>query len=367
MTTQRPQGIAALESRPLRLPRAGRIRLGEKEVNDRGKEYPRELDYFNCTDAPLVGDVYGEKPRAIDVIFPTNDKRAIADTCYMRYGQSGPKCRGNGVTAWDMETGKERECLGEECEHASGDRPSCKRQMILTFVCYMVPGLCVYDLVTSGWRSIENTLAFLDTLESLFGRIDGLPLKMYREPYDTTRTDKDGKRKKQVHHCIRLDLEASLLDVKRLQLGGGAQMELPPAPVECADDMYPKSLQTEEAAALPPGVIVDTETGEIVSPPLAAVPDTPDVLEGYDDDPVYQLAKGGMDILDLDRAERLELLYKYRDDADGLCHHIGAVIDSQLVEIPQKPEPNPVKPARARKPQEPAIEGPAKPQGRYGF
>lgn len=365
MTAQRPQGIAALESRPLRLPRAGRIRLGEKEVNQKGREYPRELDYFNCTDAPLVGEIYGEKSRAIDVIFPINDKRAIADTCYMRYGASGPKCRGNGVTAWDMENGGERECLGEECEHATGDRPSCKRQMILTFVCYKVPGLCVYDLVTSGWRSIENTLAFLDTLESLFGRIDGIPLKMYREPYETSRMDKDGKRKKQIHHCIRLDLEASLLDVRRLQLGGGAQLELPPAPVECADDMYAKSLQ--EAEALPAGVIVDTETGEIVSKPetpLAAVPDATDVLEGYEDDPVYQQARGGMDILELDRTERLELLYKFRDDPDGLMHHLGAVIDSQLVDVPA---PTP-KPTRARKPAEnPPIEQPEKKLGRYGF
>lgn len=45
-TQQLPRGIAALEGRSLRLPRAGMIRLGEKGVSKSGKEYPRELDYF---------------------------------------------------------------------------------------------------------------------------------------------------------------------------------------------------------------------------------------------------------------------------------------------------------------------------------
>jgi hypothetical protein len=352
MTAQRPQGIAALESRPLRLPRAGRIRLGEKDINDRGKEYPRELDYFNCVDAPLVGEIYGEKPREIDVIFPVNDKRAIADTCYMRYGANGPKCRGNGVTAWDMETGEERECLGEECEHVDCDRPSCKRQMILTFVCYKVPGLCVYDLVTSGWRSIENTLAFLDTLESLFGRVDGIPLKMYREPYETTRKDKDGKRRKQVHHCIRLDLEASLLDVKRLQLGGGAQMELPPAPIECADDMYPRSVQEVEKA-LPAA----SEPVVIEHPPVQAVPE----------DRLQDDIRQGFEILNLDEDEQRALRDAYADNLPGLLRYLSARIDAQLANAPA-PTPKPAR--RTKVDQVPPIETPApaaKSQGRWSF
>ncbi len=348
MTQERPQGIAALESRPLRLPRAGRIRLGEKEVNARGKEYPRELDYFNCADAPLVGEVYGVNPREIDVIFPINDKRSIADTCYMRYGASGPKCRGNGVTAWDMETGAGRDCLGEECEHAVGDRPSCKRQMILTFVCYRVPGLCVYDLVTSGWRSIENTLAFLDTLESLFGRIDGIPLKMYREPYETSRKDKDGKRKKQIHHCIRLDLEASLLDVKRLQLGG--PMELPSAPAECADDMYPRSLQEAERA-LPPGPVIES--------PIAAVPD-PEPEADYGDE-VKDIIDG-FKLNNIPEAAWPQFFANYAGDLPGLQSYLSNLLDSQMAPIPETAPP-----ARSCKPAEPTIEAPAKPKGRSYF
>ncbi|MCK9570773.1 hypothetical protein M0R72_17620 [Candidatus Pacearchaeota archaeon] len=397
MTLQRPEGIAALKSRPLRLPRAGRARLGEKEVNDNDREYPRELDYLNLTDAPAVVLKYAQikidelnealrrdldeakqeqhqkqlqilqgllakvqpgklpdektakalskalKCRELDIIFPINDKRSIADTCYMRYGASGPKCRGNGVTAWDMEAGAEIDCFGEECEHAMGDRPSCKRQMILTFVCYRVPGLCVDDLVTSGWRSIENTLAFLDTLESLFGRIDGIPLKMYREPYETSRKDKDGKRKRQIHHCIRLDLEASLLDVKRLQLGG--PMELPPTPAECADDMYPKSLQEAEKA-LPPGPVIEA--------PIAAVPDPEPAVEPDPDPPADESDEvkdiiEGFKLCGIPEVEWPQFFNNYEGRLPELQSYLSNLLDSQMTPVP-----------------EPTIEG-SKPKGRCLF
>jgi hypothetical protein len=205
--------------------------------------------------------------------------------------------------------------------------------------------------MTSGWRSIENTLAFLDTLEGMFGRIDGIPLKLYREPYETTRTGKDGKRQKQVHHCIRLDVAASLLDVRRLQLAGGQDLALPEPPVECADDMYPQSLQAVEAAALPP--VPDEPAGVVIeSPPLAAVP------AGIEDDPVYQEMQGGFDILDTPMPERVAMLYQWRDDTEGLTRHLGNLIDAQLVPVPPKTQP-----ARApRYDQEPQIEAPAKPK-----
>ncbi len=247
-----------------------------------------------------------------------------------------------------MEAGAEIDCFGEECEHAVGG--SCKRQMILTFVCYRVPGLCVYDLVTSGWRSIENTLAFLDTLESLFGRIDGIPLKMYREPYETSRKDKDGKRKRQIHHCIRLDLEASLLDVKRLQLGG--PMELPPTPAECADDMYPRSLQAAEA--LPPA----QEAEVIEQPVVAAVPDP----EPDESDEVKDIIEG-FRLNNIPEAEWPTFFSNYEGRLPELQSYLSNLLDSHMAPIPAKT----ADPARSCKATEPTIEPPAKPKGRCLF
>jgi hypothetical protein len=330
---ERPYGIAALD-RPRRLPRAGRIRLGEKQVTERGKEYPRELDYLNLADARRIAEFYavreGVKPedlrlRELDIIFPVNDPRTILDMSYMAYGQTGWKCRGNGEIAYNREVDDEIDCAGEDCKMVAEKK--CKRQGRLTFVCYLVPGLCVYDIVTSSWRSIENCLAMIETLDDLFGRIDGIPLKMYREPYSSEYTDDEGKSHKQVHHCIRLDVAASLLEVKRLTLGGGEHLELPPASEECADDQYPRSIKQAE---IPP-----------VKPPepiLASVPEPlrSDILTGFE-------------VCGMGDGEREDLLEHYKSNPETLLAYLNARADGAKPAPAAKPETNQGKPA---KPQE---------------
>lgn len=317
-----PYGIAALDRRR-RLARAGRIRLGEKQVSVTGKEYPKELDYFNLTDAPKVAELYGKEPRELDIIFPSKDPQAILDICYMMYGSTGPKCRGNGSIANHWERDEEIDCAGEDCQMVAEKR--CKRQGRLTFICYRVPGLCVYDIVTSSWRSIENCLALIETLQDLFGRIDGIPLKLYREPYTISYVDDDGKQHSQEHHCIRLDVAASLLDVKRLVLGGGEKLELEPAPLECADDIYPKSIQ--EVQALPAA-----NGGEL--PPPASSPnidvDLRDrLLDGISED-LREEIKQGFEICEQTEDKQLQLLERYKDQPDKLLGYLSAMVDAAL-------------------------------------
>ena len=43
-----------------RLPRLGKIRLGEKATAQSGKQYPRALDHFSLVDAPDVAQIYGQ-------------------------------------------------------------------------------------------------------------------------------------------------------------------------------------------------------------------------------------------------------------------------------------------------------------------
>jgi hypothetical protein len=204
----------------------------------------------------------------------------------------------------------------------------------LTFICYRVPGLCVYDIVTSSWRSIENCLAFIGTLQGLFGRIDGIPLKLYREPYTISYVDDDGKQHSQEHHCIRLDVAASLLEVKRLVLGGGEKLELEPAPLECADDTYPKSIQAhdhegnvEEVQALP------AADGGEVTPPAA----TPNIdvdlrltlLEGISEDLRKEIMQG-FEICEQTEDKQLQLLKRYKDQPDKLLGYLSAMVDATL-------------------------------------
>lgn len=58
-------------------PRLGKIRLGVKREGQGGKEYPTDVDYFVCHDAPGVQAVYGETPKELVVLFPSNKQEEI--------------------------------------------------------------------------------------------------------------------------------------------------------------------------------------------------------------------------------------------------------------------------------------------------
>ena len=88
-------GIKGLSDRR-RLPRIGKIHLGVKAQSSKGTEYPKATDYFvvrpdDTTPEDAVAAfraVYGEKPRELDIRFPTDDPADWADPWYRAYSQS---------------------------------------------------------------------------------------------------------------------------------------------------------------------------------------------------------------------------------------------------------------------------------------
>ena len=58
-------------------PRLGKIRLGVKRAGQGGQEYPQDVDYFVCEELPEVQKVYGETPKEIVVLFPSNEQQEI--------------------------------------------------------------------------------------------------------------------------------------------------------------------------------------------------------------------------------------------------------------------------------------------------
>jgi len=296
-----PQGIKGLTD-TIRIPRAGRIRLGEKDVSQKtGREYPRALDHFNFVDAPLAGEYYGDNCRELDIMFPVNDPSAILDLAYIRWGTGGWKCRGDGEVAVHREVDHEIECLGEDCQaFIEGD---CKRQGRVEFILYKVPGgLSVYDISTTGKRSIQNLVAGLEMVQGLFGRIHGIPLKLFLDPYQVSYVDDNGKQHKSNHYCLRLDTAQSLTEVTPLALGG-AKLELPSAPEELPDDLWPKSVQEEK---------------ELPEAPVAAAPPIdPDILTGFE-------------ILGTPEKERTRLLQKYEGYPDKLKQYLSARVDAEI-------------------------------------
>ena len=71
----------------VRLPRLGKIHLGVKKKNNEGVSYPIPTDYFVCPEE--VRKVFGEKPKELRVMFPTEDATQWASQYLRRYSRNG--------------------------------------------------------------------------------------------------------------------------------------------------------------------------------------------------------------------------------------------------------------------------------------
>ena len=85
-------------SEVVRLPRQGKIRLGIKRENTEGIPFPEPTDYFVCPDE--VKKIFGEKPKELRIMFPTDDETQWASQFLRCYSDTGNLlCRGDGETA----------------------------------------------------------------------------------------------------------------------------------------------------------------------------------------------------------------------------------------------------------------------------
>jgi len=427
-----PSGIAAIDERPRRLPRLGIVRPGEKVENTKGgKDYPRELDYFNLTDAPAIALYYSRlkvadlerelaennmghdlrelrmkqhalltellarvpegalpdeatskalsetlKCRELDILFPSNERSMILDTCYKKYGAGGFwQCRGNGVVAVDRDNPAEFDCPGEECPKVKGERnekgkliKSCKRMMTLTFLAYKTRGMGVYQYTTTGWQPIGDTLGTLDMFDAMFrefGGFAGIPMKLLRRPYNTSHVDEDGKRHGQIHHGIIIDIAASLEDVQRVRIGSG-KMEIAPMLEECDPSMYPAPYREEtDRAALPPAqeaVVIEHPAVQVV-PDESAEEAEPAAPADDQNAEVNNIIMGFREC-NIPEAEWPAFFANYEGRLPELDKYLSTLLDSQLAPIPEAPK---AAPKRQAKPAEPTIEKPAQAtdQGRW--
>lgn len=197
----------------LRIPRFGMIRLGEKGP----KGNPIALDYFVVPHE--VKAVYGEQPKELDILLPSEDLDQVLTAWYKRYGKtSGLICRGDEQTALvptlhiighpedypvrmgndghfydaeDRELPVERlggsrwvriPCDPTTCRFAAkaDDRPpSCRPIAILNFLLPEVPGaIGVYSIATSSKKSYQNLLAGIMLIRNRLGYISDIPLKL---------------------------------------------------------------------------------------------------------------------------------------------------------------------------------------------
>jgi hypothetical protein len=197
-----------------RLPRLDKIRLGIKKVSPKtGKEYPFETDYFVCP--PEVGNIYGEKPKELNIMFPLNDPEALFPQCYKWYGTSkGLKCKGDGISALRLND-ETQEMEERNCPCELLDNGKCKQRASLSFMMPQIKIGGVYQIDLSSYHSIVDINSGLDyAMAMLGGRIAMVPFKLRRVPRET-----HNEGKKQIHYTLVLELDIPLEYAQRIREG----------------------------------------------------------------------------------------------------------------------------------------------------
>lgn len=237
-------------SEVVRLPRLGKIRLGVKIENDEGTIYPSPTDYFVCPEE--VRKVFGEKPRELRIMFPTDDETQWASQYLRCYSTTGELiCRGDGLTAVaraDIHTGefaeqeskitelREVACNPAKCAyHQQGQ---CRRVMNLQFLLPDCPGFGVYQLDTSSFYSIVNVNSTLELIRGICGRLSMIPLSLRLVEQEVL---PEGKKK--TVRVLSLTAPYSLAEIQKYaQMPPGQALLLPTPDSEAPDDLFPEEI-----------------------------------------------------------------------------------------------------------------------------
>jgi len=234
----------------VRLPLLGKIRLGIKEEGADGKLYPAPTDYFVCPDE--VKKVFGEKPRELRIMFPTEDREQWASQYLRCYSESGNLlCRGDGETALaEVEMiGRERSskekiitkllempCNPDRCPYYQ--QGYCRRVMNLQFLLPDCAGFGVYQLDTSSYHSMKNINAMLTLIDNVCQRVSMIPLslQLVEQPVQPDGYDK-------VAYVLKLTCYLSLVDAQKFSQIPRGRALLPPPDSEAPDDLFPKQVR----------------------------------------------------------------------------------------------------------------------------
>ena len=240
----------------VRIPRLGKIRLGIK-VEQPGKHpYPKPTEYFVVP--PEIAEVFGDKPKELDIMFPLEDSSQFAQQWLRAYSMTqGLTCVGDGITSRrkvDTATGAmasheteewvwkdELPCDPQSCPEFLKKR--CRRVMNLQVLVPTVPGLGVWQIDTSSFYSIVNINSMISLLKAILGRCSMIPLTLALGPIEVSPL---GQKKKTVY-IMHIKKDIKLSDLAKVALLPPAQALIPPPEVEeVPADLYPEEVLAEE-------------------------------------------------------------------------------------------------------------------------
>ena len=237
-----------------RLPRLGKIRLGERRVNKSGREYPVALPYFRFDDEvraayPEIARVYGAaangtlEPKELDVILPHEEQAVMFPQACKLYGRGrGLKCKGDGkralrskcVACGKVECGCESDRVWEEqpCPCDLLKEGKCKYTGSLMVILPRVSWAGVFQIDTSSINSIVDVNSGIEFVRSLCGHVVLVPLKLRL----VARQAHAGGSVKTIH-TLQLGFDGDLATIRRLRSGGDAPALRIEAPHDDGDDL----------------------------------------------------------------------------------------------------------------------------------
>lgn len=191
-----------------RLPRLGKIRLGQRVKNANGNEMPVGSRFFILPGPgdeghELIASRFDGPVDVLDVHFPVEDLELVFDEAYRYYTAAGLRCRGDGETGtyyveelrtdsrgreYKARVQKERGCAAAGCSKAASGE--CKPTAMLNFCIAGVPGLGTWQLVTRSVAAIRSFRMTLQLAQSEWDSIVGIPFQLLRVPVQTRRGER---------------------------------------------------------------------------------------------------------------------------------------------------------------------------------
>jgi len=213
------------ETKNIKLPIGGKIRLGIKTVNEKGIEHPLELSYFVCPKE--VKAVFGDEPTELTVFFPRANREEIFPQAYEKYGSNNALlCKGDGEVSktaqrLNLENGRWEDVVCP-CEHYRVWDPKTKKGGCskVGHLYFMIPEVSIgtfYECSTHGTVSISELNSSFHLADITTGGCWAMiPFRMRRV---AKKLKIPGTAKMKTHWVITLEVAASTEEIRRVMAG----------------------------------------------------------------------------------------------------------------------------------------------------
>jgi hypothetical protein len=212
------------ETKNIKLPVGGKIRLGIRVKNERGIEYPVETDYFVCPEE--VRKIYGDEPTELTVFFPRANRKEVFPQNYEKYGSNEAlQCWGDGEGSGqrlNLKNGSWRD-VKCPCEHYNKkyDKETkiggCVKAGYLKF---MIPSVSIgtfYQCRVGGTVSIEECNSAFELADKTTGGCWAMiPFRMRRV---AKKLKIPGTANMKNHWVVTLEIAASTEEIRRVISG----------------------------------------------------------------------------------------------------------------------------------------------------